>query len=238
MFNDVNFSCSFSNDSQICMPRKAYKWTMIFLKIIILSFPGQRAVANWYCVSFLKGSSGDNSSHPSMEYGQFPFPSTSVPQDNLFQDRSHSQSKQNLWWSVITTPFSFPCKAKFIIVIIITIIVFPIIIMVRFQRHKLCSVCVLWLSLYLLKKCCKTLRNLSKREHIKLFAMGPVLMWFVIWHNKESRGHNMETNQVQMTTTLQFHVTFTLPSITLRLHAMAVIGQQRPVTLLSYSLMS
>ena len=52
MFNDVNFSCSFSNDSQICMPRKAYKWTMIFLKIILLSFLGQRALANWYCVSF------------------------------------------------------------------------------------------------------------------------------------------------------------------------------------------
>ena len=46
MFDDVNFSCSFSNDSQICMPRKAYKWTMIFLKIILLSFPGQRALAN------------------------------------------------------------------------------------------------------------------------------------------------------------------------------------------------
>ena len=142
-----------------------------------------------------KGSSGDHSFHLSMEYGQFPFPLTSVSQDNLFQERSHSQSTWDLWWSVITTPFSFPCEAKFIIVIIISI-VFPIIIMVRFQRHKLCSVCVLWLSLYLLKKCCKTLRNLSKREHIKLFAMGPVLMWFVIWHNKESRGHNMETNQV------------------------------------------
>ena len=48
----------------------------------------------------------------------------------------------------------------------------------------------------------------------------------------------METNQLQITTTLQFHVTFTLPSIALRLHARAVIGQQRPVTLLSYSLMS
>ena len=46
MFDDVNFSCSFSNDSQICMPRKAYKWTMIFLKIILLSFLGQRALAN------------------------------------------------------------------------------------------------------------------------------------------------------------------------------------------------
>ena len=33
---------------------------------------------------------------------------------------------------LLLTPFSFPCKAKFIIVIIITIIVFPIIIMVRF----------------------------------------------------------------------------------------------------------
>ena len=46
----------------------------------------------------------------------------------------------------------------------------------------------------------------------------------------------METNQVQITTMLQFHITFTLPSITLRLHATAVISQQRPVTLLSYPL--
>ena len=46
MFNDVNFSCSFSNDSQTCMPWKAYKWAIIFLKIIPLSFPGQRAVVN------------------------------------------------------------------------------------------------------------------------------------------------------------------------------------------------
>ena len=184
-----------------------------------------------------KGSSGDHSFHSSMEYGQFPFPSTSVPRDNLFQERSYSQSKQNLWWSVITTPFRFSCKIKFIIVIIITIIVFPIIIMLCFQRHKLCSICE-WLSLYLLKKFSKTLRNWSEREHIKLFATGPVLMWFVIWHNKESRGHDMETNQVQITTMLQFHITFTLPSITLRLHATAVIGQQRPVTLLSYPLTS
>ena len=64
--------------------------------------------------------------------------------------------------------------SKFIIVIIITIIVFPIIIMVRFQRNLLCSICI-WLSLYLQKKCCKSLRKLSKREHIKLFATGPVL---------------------------------------------------------------
>ena len=48
----------------------------------------------------------------------------------------------------------------------------------------------------------------------------------------------METNQVQITTMLQFHITFTLPSITLRLRAAAVIGQQRPVTLLSYPLTS
>ena len=185
----------------------------------------------------LKGSSGDHLSHPSMEYGQCPFPSTSVPQDNLFQERSHSQSKWNLWWSVITTPFSFPCKAKFIIVIIITIIVFPIIIMVRFQRNLLCSICI-WLSLYLQKKCCKSLRKLSKREHIKLFATGPVLNWFVIWHNKESRGHNMETNQVQITTIIQFHITFTLPSITLHLCAAAAIGQQWPLTLLCYPLTS
>ena len=182
-----------------------------------------------------KGSSGDHSFHSSMEYGQFPFLSTSVPQDNLFQERSHSQSKWDLWWSVITTTFRFSCKVKFIIVIIITIIVFPIIIILCFQRYKLCSICK-WLSLYLLKKCSKTLRNLSKREHIKMFATGPVLMWFVLWHNKESRGHDMETNQVQITTMLQFHITFTLPSITLRLRATAVIGQQRPVTLLSYPL--
>ena len=43
----------------------------------------------------LKGSSGDHSSHSLMEYGQFPFPSTSVSQDNLFQERSHSQSKDH-----------------------------------------------------------------------------------------------------------------------------------------------
>ena len=46
----------------------------------------------------------------------------------------------------------------------------------------------------------------------------------------------METNQVQITTVLQFHITFTLPSIMLRLHATAVIGQHRPVTFLSYPL--
>ena len=46
----------------------------------------------------------------------------------------------------------------------------------------------------------------------------------------------METNQVQITTMLQFHITFALPSITLHLCATAVIGQQRPVTLLSYPL--
>ena len=40
-----------------------------------------------------KGSSGDHSFHLSMEYGQFPFPLTSVSQDNLFQERSHSQSE-------------------------------------------------------------------------------------------------------------------------------------------------
>ena len=164
-----------------------------------------------------------------MEYGQFPFPSTSVPQDNLFQERSHSQSKWDLWCSVITRPFRFWCKVKFIIVIIITIIIFPIIIMVRFQRHKLCRMSI-WFILHLLKKCCKALRNLSKREHIKLFATGPVLIWFVIWHYEESRGHNMETNQVQITTMLQFHITFTLPSIPLRLRATAVIDEQRPVS--------
>ena len=41
---------------------------------------------------------------------------------------------------------------------------------------------------------------------MKLFAKGPVLMLFVIWHNEESRGHNVETNQLLITTMLQFHV--------------------------------
>ena len=43
----------------------------------------------------------------------------------------------------------------------------------------------------------------------------------------------METNQVQITTMLQFHVTFTLTLtlITLCSDAVAVISQQRPVTL-------
>ena len=64
--------------------------------------------------------------------------------------------------------------------------------MLCFQRHKLYSICI-WFILHLLKKCSKILRNLSKREH-KTVCHGTVLMWFVIWHNKESRGHNMETN--------------------------------------------
>ena len=42
----------------------------------------------------------------------------------------------------------------------------------------------------------------------------------------------METNQLQITTMLQFHITFTLASITLRLRAVVVISQQWPVTLL------
>ena len=42
----------------------------------------------------------------------------------------------------------------------------------------------------------------------------------------------METNQLQITTMLQFHITFTLASITLCSHAVAVISQQWPVTLL------
>ena len=52
-------------------------------------------------------------------------------------------------------------------------------------------------------------------EHMKRFAVGPVLMRFALQHNEESRGHNMETNQVQITTMWQFHITFTLASITL-----------------------
>ena len=42
----------------------------------------------------------------------------------------------------------------------------------------------------------------------------------------------METNQLQITTILQFHITFTLASITLRLRAVVVISQQWPITLL------
>ena len=48
----------------------------------------------------------------------------------------------------------------------------------------------------------------------------------------------METNQVQITTIIQFHITFTLPSITLHLCAAAAIGQQWPLTLLCYPLTS
>ena len=102
--------------------------------------------------------------------------------------------------------FNFACETMFIIIIII-ISVFPIIIMLCFQRHKQYSFCVL-LFLSLLKKCSKTFKNWSKGEHMKLVAMGPVLMWFVIWHSEESRGHNREANQVQL---LQCY-NFTLPS--------------------------
>ena len=42
----------------------------------------------------------------------------------------------------------------------------------------------------------------------------------------------METNQLQISTMLQFHITFTLASITLSSCAVAVISQQWPVTLL------
>ena len=42
----------------------------------------------------------------------------------------------------------------------------------------------------------------------------------------------METNQLQITTMLQFHITFTLASITLCSRAVAVVSQQWPVTLL------
>ena len=106
--------------------------------------------------------------------------------------------------------FNFSCETMFIIIIIIIIIifsVFPIIIMLYFQRHKQYSFCVL-LFLSLLKKCSKTFKNWSKGEHMKLVAMGPVLMWFVIWHSEESRGHNREANQVQLVQCYNF----TLPS--------------------------
>ena len=42
----------------------------------------------------------------------------------------------------------------------------------------------------------------------------------------------METNQLQITTMLQFHVTSTLASITLCPRAVAVVSQLWPVTLL------
>ena len=70
--------------------------------------------------------------------------------------------------------FNFSCETMFIIIIII-ISVFPIIILLCFQGHKQYSFCVL-LFLLLLKKCSKTFKNWSKGEHMKLVAMGPVLM--------------------------------------------------------------
>ena len=42
----------------------------------------------------------------------------------------------------------------------------------------------------------------------------------------------METNQLQITTMLQFHITFTLASITLCSRAVAVVSQHWPITLL------
>ena len=50
--------------------------------------------------------------------------------------------------------------------------------------------------------------DLAKKRIYEMVCQGkPVLMWFVIWHNKESSGHNMEMNEVQITTMLQFHIT-------------------------------
>ena len=71
--------------------------------------------------------------------------------------------------------FNFSCETMFIIIIIFIISVFPIIIMLCFQRHKQYSFCVS-LFLLLLKKCSKTFKNWSKGEHMKLVAMGPVLL--------------------------------------------------------------
>ena len=156
----------------------------------------------------LRGSSGDHSSHSLMEYGQFPFPSTSVPQDNLFQERSHSQSKWNLWWSVITTPFSFSFKAKFINVISsITIIVLLVIRMLCFKRYlQYGFLCIV--NFISFKEMLQNTEDLAKKRMYEMVCQGkPVLMWFVIWHNKESSGHNMEMNEVQITTMLQFHIT-------------------------------
>ena len=77
------------------MPRKAYQWAMIFFKKSFLCPFQDKELELTDVVSLLalKGSSGDHSSHSLMEYGQFPFPSTSVPQGNLFRERKHSQSK-------------------------------------------------------------------------------------------------------------------------------------------------
>ena len=46
MLNDVKIFCLLLNEFQTYMPRKAYQWAMIFLKIILLSFLGLRAVVN------------------------------------------------------------------------------------------------------------------------------------------------------------------------------------------------
>ena len=43
-------------------------------------------------LSALKGSSGGQSSHSSMKYGQCPLPSTSVTQDKLVQEGGHTES--------------------------------------------------------------------------------------------------------------------------------------------------
>ena len=167
----------------------------------------------------LKGSSGDNSSHPSMEYGQFPFLSTSVSQDNLFQERSHSQSKWNLWWSVITTPFKvyycyyyyyYYCISYYYNGSFSEKFIVQYLYMVKFVSSK---------------EMLQITEEIVQKGTYKTVCHGTVLMWFVIWHNKESRGHNMETNQLQITTMLQFHITFTLASIMLCSRAVAVVSQ-------------
>ena len=38
--------------------------------------------------------------------------------------------------------------------------------------------------------------DLAQKGTYETVCHGTVLMWFAIWHNEESRGHNMETNQV------------------------------------------
>ena len=78
------------------MPRKAYQWAMLFLKnhsCVLSRTLLELELTDVVSLLALKGSRGYHSSHSLMEYGQCPIPSTSVPQDNLFQERSHFQSK-------------------------------------------------------------------------------------------------------------------------------------------------
>ena len=46
------------------------------------------------------------------------------------------------------------------------------------------------------KEMLQNTEELVQKGTYKTVCHGRVLMQFVIWHNKENRGHNMETNQV------------------------------------------